>query len=243
MPRYRRVSPTGYAQHVLNRANDRKLLFPQVDDYLGFLSLMRIAAEQHPIDLFNYALMPTHFHFVVRANEEGALSEYMRMLLGAHVKQHHRRHGTMGRGHLYQGRFKNFIIADDRHLLTVMRYVEANPLRAGLVRRAEDWPWSSASPHARRHLHRPALADWPVVRPAGWLDFVNGVIDEEELERVRTSLIRGRPLADPEWQIPGPLADDLRHTLNPTHRPARRHVKIESVSVPVPEAVRLWEEV
>lgn len=131
MPRHRRISPVGYAQHVLNRANDRNLLFPQNDDYLGFLSLMRVTADKITIELFNYALMPTHFHLIVRVNEEGALSAYMQALLGAHVKQHHRRHGTTGRGHLYQERFKNFVIEDERYLLTAMRYVEANPLRAG----------------------------------------------------------------------------------------------------------------
>jgi len=242
VPRHRRVSPVGYAQHVLNRANDRKPLFPQVDDYVAFLALMRLAAEKVPIDLFTYTLMPTHFHFVLRVNVEGALSEYMRILSGSHVKQHHKRHGTTGRGHLYQGRFKNFVIADERHLLTVMRYVEANPLRAGLVKWAEHWPWSSANPRARVVASRPPLADWPISRPAQWLDFVNGSIDDEELHRIRTSVVRGRPFGAHEWQQSGPLSDDLRHTLNPTHRPAR-HSKIGSVSVPVPETVRLWEEV
>lgn len=241
MPRHRRISPVGYAQHVLNRANDRNLLFPQNDDYLGFLSLMRVTADKITIELFNYALMPTHFHLIVRVNEEGALSAYMQALLGAHVKQHHRRHGTTGRGHLYQERFKNFVIEDERYLLTAMRYVEANPLRAGLVKRAEDWPWSSANRHARTHPNRPPLSEWPIERPPGWLDFVNGTVDEEELHRVRTSVVRGRPLGDAEWQRSGPLSDDLRHTVNPTHRPAR-HSKIGSVTVPVPEAVRLWEE-
>jgi putative transposase len=122
-----------------------------------------------------------------------------------------------------------------------MRYVEANPLRAGLVKRAQGWPWSSANPWARTLGSGPPLADWPTARPAGWLAFVNGSVDEEELDRIRTSVIRGRPLADAKWQLSGPLSNELRHTFNPTHRPAR-HSKIGTVSVPVPESGRLWEE-
>jgi putative transposase len=86
------------------------------------------------------------------------------------------------------------------------------------------------------------LAEWPIDKPAEWLDFVNGAIDEEELYRIRLSLVRGRPFGDPEWQESGPLSTELRHTLNPIHRPARG-IKIGTVGVPVPEAVRLWEEV
>jgi putative transposase len=221
MSRHRRVSPDGYVQHVLNRANDRKLLFPQTDDYFRFLSLMRKTAERVDIDLFAYCLMPTHFHFILRAEPGMAVSEYMRILLNAHVRQHQRVHNTVGRGHLYQGRFKNFVIGDARYLLNVLRYVESNAQRAGLVAAATDWPWSSASRHAR-HPERPPLADWPLPRTPYWEEYLRTVMHPDELERLRVSVHRGRPYGADQWVVETCKEMGLTHTLRDAHRPLRR---------------------
>src|SRR5207248_6613964 len=109
-----------------------------------------------------------------------------------HVRRYFEHYHDQAGGHLYQGRFKSFPVQDDHHLLTVLRYVEANPLRAGLVARAEDWNWSSLKllHQGRGHL----LDEWPLPRPSDWIDRVNEPPQAEELERVRTCVIRGRPL-------------------------------------------------
>jgi putative transposase len=170
--------------------------------------------------VYSYNLMPTHFHFVICAPIGAALSEYMRLLLNGHVRQHHRRHGTTGRGHIYQGRFKNFIIGDTRHLTNVLRYVEANALRAKLVDRAEDWPWSSLSSYAT-HPERPILSEWPVPRPETWARDVNSHLSTFELDRLRVAAQRGRPYGPPDWERAGELADQLKHTFNEPGRPLR----------------------
>jgi putative transposase len=232
MSRHRRVSPDGYVQHVLNRANDRKLLFPQTDDYLRFLSLMRKTAERVEIDLFSYILMPTHFHFVLRADHGEAVSAYMRLLLNKHVRQHHRIHNTIGRGHLYQGRFKNFVVGDTRYLLNVLRYVESNAQRAGLVATASDWPWSSASRLAS-HPERPPLSEWPLPRTSFWAEYIQHVMPQADLDRIRLSVRRGRPYGHDDWVLATCEQLDLKHTLNEPHRPCGRDKILTSTELRV----------
>jgi len=119
-----------------------------------------------PMRTIAYCLMPNHFHLVVWPRGDGALSRWMHWLLTAHVRRYARHHRTSG--HIWQGRFKAFPIHRDDQLTTVVRYVERNPLRAGLVgwglvERAEGWPRSSHRPGASG----PALDPGPVPRRAG----------------------------------------------------------------------------
>src|SRR5262249_9867175 len=101
--------------------------------------------------------------------------------------------------HLWQGRYKSFPVQQDDHLLTLLRYLERNPVRAGLVERAEAWPWSSAGLRAGRG-EAPAFFDpGPVALPRRWLAWVNQPLTEGELARVRHSVARGAPLGEPDW--------------------------------------------
>src|SRR6266571_135456 len=119
------------------------------------------AADEHvPMRLLAVCLMPNHFHLVLWPREDGQLSAYMAWLLTAHVRRYHQHYHSSG--HVWQGRFKSFPIEEDDHLLTVLRYIERNPLRAGLVGRSEDWRWSSGSP---RRGGEPELDPGPVRRP------------------------------------------------------------------------------
>ncbi|MBX9681439.1 MAG: transposase [Gemmataceae bacterium] len=142
MPRTARASVGGVCYHVLNRGNDRHEVFLKDGDYDAFLKAIGHACVEIPMDVFGYCLMPNHFHLVLRPREDGDLSRWMHWLLNAHVRRYRKHHGRSG--HLWQGRFKAFPIEEDEHLLTVLRYVERNPVRAKLVRRAERWLWSSA---------------------------------------------------------------------------------------------------
>src|SRR5262245_15978960 len=143
MPRTARALLGGYCYHVLNRGNGRRTVFHADADYRAFVELLRRAGDRTPVRLLAWCLMPNHFHLVVWPRSDGDLSDYMMWLLTAHVRRHRARHG--GSGHVWQGRFKAFPIQEDEHLLTVLRYVERNPIRANLVRRAQDWVWSSAA--------------------------------------------------------------------------------------------------
>lgn len=138
-----------------------------------------------------------------------------------HVRRRHRHYHTRGGGHLYQGRFKSFPVQDDPHFLTVCRYVESNPLRAGIVRRAQDWPYSSLRWAAGMTTAPPPvpLAPWPTDRPPDWLACVNEPLPGEELDRLRESANRGRPFGDEAWTARTAEALGLTHTLRGPGRP------------------------
>ncbi len=139
MPRRARSIVGGYAYHVLNRANGRLRLFKKPADFAAFERVIEEAHERVPLRILGYTLMGNHWHFVVwpRQRQHEQVSEFFRWLTVTHSQRWHAHHGTSGMGHVYQGRFKSFPIAEDEHLLAVLRYVERNPLRAGLVERAE----------------------------------------------------------------------------------------------------------
>ena len=135
MPRSARQTPAGYVYHALNRANARLRLFRKAADYAAFLRVFDEALERHPLRVLGYCLMPTHWHVVLWPEAEGQLSSFLRWLTLTHSIRWHTHHHSTGSGHVYQNRFKAFAVAADDHLLTVLRYVERNPLRAGLVER------------------------------------------------------------------------------------------------------------
>lgn len=188
----------GLCYHVLNRANGRAQIFRKDGDYRAFLEVMAEASGRRPMRVLAYCIMPNHFHFVLWPREDGDLSDYMQWLMTTHVRRYHGVHATTG--HLWQGRYKAFAMQDDGHLLTVLRYVERNPLRAGLVPRAEAWRWSSL---AQRRGGGPTpvipLDDGPLPLPAHWTDHVNAPQTAAELEQLRGCIRRGRPFGGERW--------------------------------------------
>ena len=140
MPRTTRASIGGMCYHVIDWGNPGLEVYRCNEDYQGFITLMGKAKERMPMRILTYCIMSNHFHLVLWPFEDGDLGCWMQWLLTSHVRRHHKRNGTYGR--VWQGRFKAFPIQDDEHLLTVCRYVERNPVRAGLVEHAEDWQWS-----------------------------------------------------------------------------------------------------
>ena len=140
----------------------------------------------------------------------------MQWLMTAHVRRHHRLHGTSG--HVWQGRFKAFPIQQDEHLLTVLSYVERNPVRAGLVQRAEEWAWSSLQ--LWQGKERPTFfSDGPVDRPRGWLHEVNRVQPDARLAAVRQCAHHGAPFGTSAWTRRTALRLGLESTLRPRGRP------------------------
>ena len=196
VPRRACSGSAGLVFHVLNRGVRKARLFETDDDYHAFLDTMVSALDRQPVAVFAYCLMPNHFHFVASPTVDGQLSEFMRWLTGTHSKRWHLWRGSNGTGCVYQGRFKAFPVQHDLHFLTVCRYVERNPLRAGLVRRAEAWPWGSAHQRSCGSARIP-LADWPVDRPPNWLTILNG--DDGSTAAVRECVIKSRPFGEPSW--------------------------------------------
>jgi putative transposase len=198
MPRLRRIVPDNSIQHVLNRGNRRQTVFHNDDDYAQFFSLLADTLDYTPLQIFAACVMPNHFHMVVRAESQAELSAYMQRFMSTHVRRHHKRYGTTGQGHIWQGRYKNFMVQDGVHLLNVLRYVEANALRAGLVSEAGEWKWSTV---VRRYAPdgRAFLSNWPVPKPREWRSYVNYEIEAEELVRLQNAVRRGCPYGEPDY--------------------------------------------
>lgn len=220
MPRIARVVIPDSIHHVLNRGNRRARIFHKNADYMALVNLLGEAVVRFRMRLLAYCLMPNHWHQVLWARAGDEISAYLQWLTNAHVRRHHQHHGSTGAGHVYQGRFGDFLVQSDAHLLTVLRYVEGNPLRAGLVRRAEDWPWSSLS---RRFSEdgTSLVTDPPVDRPGSWVDYVNLTMPIGQLGALRQSARRGRPFGSHAWQVEVADRHGLGFTMRPRGRPAQ----------------------
>jgi putative transposase len=127
MPRTARAAVGGPCYHVLNRGSARAEVFHKDEDYTAFVRLLPLAMERLPTRLLGFCLMPNHFHPVLWPHKDGDLGRFTQWLLTSHVRRYHRHYHSSG--HVWQGRFKAFPIQRDEHLLTVLRYVEWNPLR------------------------------------------------------------------------------------------------------------------
>ena len=176
MPRRLRVSSGGYAYHVLNRAVGRMRIFGKQPDFEAFEQVMAEAKARLPMRVLAWCVIANHWHFVLWPRGDGDLSEFMRWLTVTHTQRWHAAHRTAGTGPLYQGRFKSFPIQADDHLLTVLRYVERNPLRAKLVEAADAWRWSSLW-HRVRGNQAGLLDDGPVALPGRWRQHVQSAAE------------------------------------------------------------------
>jgi putative transposase len=234
MPRQPRSAPGGYVFHALNRAVARFPLFEKDGDDDAFERVLEEALAKHPIRLLAYCLLPIHWHFVFWPEADEELTEFLRWLTHTQSQRWHAPYHTAGSGHLYQGRFRAFPIQADGHLYAVLRYVERDAVRAGLVKQAQQWPWSSlahrlAGPADSRSrlLHR-----WPVPLPQDWLERVNRPETEAELEAVRRSVVRGQPFGSAVWQQRTAKALNLQYTLRPPGRPKKKQGKSQQLSAP-----------
>jgi putative transposase len=204
MPRTARAARGGWCYHIVSRGNRRADVFHASCDFLAFEGLIVEAQSRAGVDLLAACLMPNHIHLIVRPLEDGDMAAWMHWLLTTHVRRFHARHETSGR--IWQGRYKAFPIEQDGHLLTVMRYVERNALRAGLVPRAEAWRWGSLA--WRLGLAPgPRLTDPPCPLPVGWDKYVNEPQTPAELEAIRICASREVPFGSIAWAAAA--AEDL----------------------------------
>lgn len=220
MPRPKRIALGGYVYHVLNRANGRLRIFRKDDDFLGFEKILADAASRFPMRLCGYCILSNHWHLLLWPRGDDDLPAFMRWVTLTHTQRYHSSHATIGIGHLYQGRYKSFPVQSDRHYLSVLRYIEANPLRAGLVRRADAWPWSSFAVRRGRESEV-ALSEGPVELPSHWTRLVHGTLRPPEVEAIGNSIRRGCPLGDPAWTETAVRRLKLESTLRPRGRPKK----------------------
>ncbi len=159
MARPLRIEFPGAVYHVTSRGDRREPIFVDDEDRRIFLRVTAQSLSRFDGEMLAYCLMGNHYHFVLHTRQAN-LSLLMRHVNGVYTQAFNRRHDKVG--HLFQGRFKAILVDRDAYLLEVCRYVELNPVRAKLVRKAADWAWSSYRAHAGDD------------EPPVWLD-VNGL--------------------------------------------------------------------
>lgn len=191
MPRGARLVVPGLPHHVTQRGNRGQQTFFSDEDYRLYLKLLRFWCRQAGTAVWAWCLMPDHVHLIlVPAHADG-----LRAALGETHRRYtwavNRREGW--RGHLWQSRFASCPM-DEAHLRTCVRYVELNPVRAGLVARPEQWPWSSARTHLG--LADDRLTDVAPMRTRvpDWRGLLDAGLDEGERERIRAGERSGYPL-------------------------------------------------
>jgi len=136
MSRPQRMALGGYVYHVLNRANGRLRIFRKDSDFLAFERILAEGTALFSMRLCGYCIMGNHWHLLLWPQGDGELSHLMRSVTLTHTRRYHASHGTTGIGHSYQGRYESFPVQSDPCYLRVLRYIETNPVRAGIVREA-----------------------------------------------------------------------------------------------------------
>jgi putative transposase len=202
MARLARIDASGYPHHVIQRGNNRQAIFVDVLDYEAYLRLLQEVATAHSIGVHAYVLMTNHVHLLVTPEQDGGLSRFMQALGRRYVRRFNDRHHRTGT--LWEGRFRSTVIADPRYLLACMRYIELNPVRAGLSAAPADYRWSSNAHHVGRRID-PLIKDHPLFwtlgntpfeRQSAYQQLFDVPIHEDDLSKLRQATNRGRALTN-----------------------------------------------
>ena len=221
MPRSPRIDLPNYYYHVINRANARMQIFDTNKDYQIFESLLEEAQALTDMFIIAYCVMPNHWHFVLSPKQAGDIAIFMKWLTGTHTRKWHVAHKSIGSGHIYQGRYKSFLIQEDKHLLQVIRYVERNSLKAKLVKKSEDWKWSSVWRREKgTKNNKELLAKWPIHMPHDYLDWLNDKKEDEKIQKnIKESMTKGKPYGNDGWVMKAIENFGLQSTVRGSGRP------------------------
>jgi putative transposase len=196
MARLPRVVVVGVAHHVTQRGNARQVIFSSDADRVTYLELLREYSQLYGLGLLGYCLMSNHVHLIAVPQAAQSLSQSLKQAHGRYASYWNAHQSSSG--HVWQGRFYSCPL-DEPHLWAGLRYVELNPVRAGMVATAEHWKWSSATAHCGASPDPMLEMDrwrkrWTV---AEWREFLDVSASEAEVSVLRHSTHTGRPLGSP----------------------------------------------
>ncbi len=208
--------------HVLNRGVGRMRLFNNDRDYEAFEEMVAKTLLTCPMRICAYCLMPNHWHLILWPKNDGDLAAFMQKLTVTHVRNWQENRRRVGSGHVYQGRYKSFPIETDDYFYQAVRYVERNAVRAKLVRRADQWRWSSLWRRAHgTAADRELLGGWPLPRPRLWCEQVNKSPALSETEAIRQAIEKSHPLGSDRWVRTTARKLGLESTLRRPGRPRK----------------------
>lgn len=191
MPRRPRIVIPGLPLHIIQRGNNRNPCFFERSDYLVYLALLRGAAERSGCNIHAYALMTNHIHLLVSPHSEASPGEMMKMIGDAYVPYINRRYNRFGT--LWQGRYRSCLVQDERYFLVCQRYIELNPVRAGLMPHPLDFEWSSYRANAsgehsdiiKQHQIYLDLARSPIERQFNYRALFDEAMPQQEVDQLR----------------------------------------------------------
>jgi putative transposase len=233
MPRRPRVVIPGVAHHVTQRGNNRQPVFFCSDDRLHYLDLLARHSRNHRVRILGYCLMTNHVHLIAIPETENGLARVVGRSHAEYALAWNK--AEMRTGHLWHNRYYSCPL-DNTHLIAALRYVELNPVRAGLAIRAWEWPWSSAGVHADPQTSDPLITEpWsePLERwnPEAWREALQAPASEADCDALRRATSSGEPLGpdefvrDLEWKTGRPLAvRKSGRPRKPFHRVTRLHL-------------------
>lgn len=204
MPRLPRLILPGHAHHIIQRGNNRQAIVHDDADRRIFLSLLREVARQHRVAIHAYVLMDNHIHLLATPEAEEGVSRMMQALGRRYVLSFNQRHQRTGT--LWEGRFRAALVSGERYFLACLRYIELNPVRAGLVADPAEFAWSSARHHLGgvpdplivEHPLYWAFGNTPFERESAYRELVAQGISDEERQSITQTTLRGWPLAEAE---------------------------------------------
>ncbi|WP_431124287.1 transposase [Variovorax paradoxus] len=202
MARLPRLTLADMPHHVIQRGNNRQVIFVDRADHERLLGLLADAAMRFGVALHAYVLMDNHFHLLATPSTTTGLPQFMQSVGRSYVRYFNDRHGRSGT--LWEGRYKSTLIQTDRYLLTCMAYIDLNPVRAGLVSDARDFPWSSHGHYAGlRHdkLLTPHPLYWelgntPFAREAAYAELVRAGVRPVDQGTLTEATLRGWAAGD-----------------------------------------------
>jgi putative transposase len=195
MARLPRLTLPGYPHHVIQRGNNRQSIFLSAADYPVMLGLLEENARKFGVALHAYVLMDNHFHLLATPTSDGGLPQMMQAVGRGYVRYFNDRHGRTGT--LWEGRYRSTVLQADRYLLACMAYIDLNPVRAGLVKDARDYPWSSHGHYVGMRTDKLLtphplfwqLGNTPFAREAAYAELVRaGITPAQQAALTRSSL-------------------------------------------------------
>jgi putative transposase len=228
MARIPRQVVAGYPYHVIQRGHNRQQVFIDDLDRREYLGWLKDAAEVHGLAIHAYVLMDNHVHLLCTPSQGDSLARTIQAVGRRYVRRFNRRHGRSGT--LWEGRFRSSLVEADRYLLACQRYIESNPVRAGIVEGVADWPWSShrhhiglsVDPIVRSHPTIFALGNTPFERESAYRKLFDESVLQSDQDWLRRRLINGKPTASTDFQRQMEAAHALRLIRPPVGRPRKK---------------------
>lgn len=207
MPRKPRMYVGGMPCHVIQRGNNREVCFLSENDYQFYLYQLGKACHRFGVNLHAYVLMTNHTHLLMTPKDKWAISRVMQSLGRCYVQYFNKTHGRTGT--LWEGRHKSSLVDDDKYLLACYRYIELNPVRAGMVDRPGEYNWSSFRFNAYGELNRwltphdvyLALGDSTDVRFERYMSLFDGELDKILVDEIRRAASFSMPLGGSLFQL------------------------------------------